>query len=51
MHALERKCDKCGKVIVALYQTQLQYNFEQHMAKHERKDPADVNRIPGVSPP
>ncbi len=31
-------CSKCGKEFVSLYANQLQQNYEQHMAKHEREE-------------
>ncbi len=35
---LEKECPHCGKEFVSLYEKQLEYNFEQHIKSHERKE-------------
>jgi len=33
-----KKCEVCGRVISSLVESQFNYNYEQHIKSHERKD-------------
>jgi len=33
-----KTCPKCGKEISSISESQFNYNYEQHMLKHERKE-------------
>ena len=42
--SLEWICPKCGKTIVSSSKSQEEYNVEQHLEKHKRKEDARKKR-------
>ena len=44
MEALEKTCPHCGRVIKSLYESQLEYNYTQHVEACEKKKLKSVEK-------